>query len=421
MTTATAALNMEIVQGFAFKVFGDLTAQQMGALTTVGDRLGLFTTLAESGPVTSSQFAVQAGVHERYAREWLAAMACHGYLTYEATTAEFELPREHAFVLAQPESPLYVGSVFPMSQAYWKHIDLLTEAFKHGGGIPQNEFGEHFWCGFERFTAASFNNFLVQEWIPAMPSVDAALRLGGTAADVGCGNGQALLTLARGYRNASLVGYDNYGPAIAAATVNARAAGLDDRVRYELRDVTQGIPATYDLITMFDVVHDAPHPVQLLSAVAGALKPDGHAQPARRRAAQYRASTEARCVRLLRQPELLHDTSIGSWGRRHRHVYGRGAAARGCNGGWLRQDRTSRFPQQPVQRFLHAQHLTTDMEFLHETFTLRHSTEHCCSPAHWLARDYAGSSRDSRRRGQLRRAVGKRSHTLERYRGEHTN
>jgi 2-polyprenyl-3-methyl-5-hydroxy-6-metoxy-1,4-benzoquinol methylase len=275
MTTTPAALDMEIVQGFAFKVFGDLTAQQMGALTTVGDRLGLFTTLAESGPVTSSQFAVQAGVHERYAREWLAAMACHGYLTYEATTAEFELPREHAFVLAQPESPLYLGSVFAMSQAYWKHIDLLTEAFKHGGGIPQNEFGEQFWCGFERFTAASFNNFLVQEWIPAMPSVDAALRLGGTAADVGCGNGQALLTLARGYRNASLVGYDNYAPAIAAATVNARAAGLDDRVRYELRDVTQGIPATYDLITMFDVVHDAPHPVQLLSAVAGALKPGG--------------------------------------------------------------------------------------------------------------------------------------------------
>ena len=82
MTTTTAALDMEIVQGFAFRVFGNLTAQQMGALTTVGDRLGLFTTLAESGPVTSSQFAVQAGVHERYAREWLAAMACHGYLTY---------------------------------------------------------------------------------------------------------------------------------------------------------------------------------------------------------------------------------------------------------------------------------------------------------------------------------------------------
>ena len=80
MTTTTAALNMEIVQGFAFKVFGDLTAQQMGALTTVGDRLGLFTTLAESGPVTSSQFAVHAGVHERYAREWLAAMACQNTL-----------------------------------------------------------------------------------------------------------------------------------------------------------------------------------------------------------------------------------------------------------------------------------------------------------------------------------------------------
>jgi hypothetical protein len=272
MTATVPELDMSIVLNFAFKVFGDLTAQQMGALTTVGDRLGLFSTLADLGPVRCSQFAANAGIHERYAREWLAAMACHGYLTYDATTETFELPREHAFVLAQPDSPLYLGSVFPMSQASWKHIDQLAEAFKHGGGIPQSEFDEQFWCGFERFTAASFNNFLVQEWIPAMPAVEAALRLGGSAADVGCGNGQALLTLARGYPNATLVGFDNYAPAIARATANARTACLNDRVRYELRDVNQGIPGSYDLISLFDVVHDAPHPLQLLSAVARALK-----------------------------------------------------------------------------------------------------------------------------------------------------
>jgi 2-polyprenyl-3-methyl-5-hydroxy-6-metoxy-1,4-benzoquinol methylase len=275
MATSATEVDMGIVQSFAMKVFGDITAQQMGALSTVGDRLGLFQTLATSGPVTSSQFAERAGLHERYAREWLAAMACHGYLTYDATRGAFELPREHAFVLSQADSPFYLGSVFPMSQASWNHIDQLAEAFKHGGGIPQSEFDEHFWCGFERFTAASFKNFLVQEWIPAMPRVEAALRSGGSAADVGCGNGQALVTLARGYPTATCVGYDNYAPSIEAATANARAAGLDDRVRFELRDVTEGIPASYDLITLFDVVHDAPHPVELLSSVAGALKPGG--------------------------------------------------------------------------------------------------------------------------------------------------
>ena len=117
MATTSEALDMGIVESFAFMVFGDITAQQMGALSTVGDRLGLFTRLADSGPVTSSQFAATAGLHERYAREWLAAVACHGYLTYDATNETFELPREHALVLAQPESPFYLGSVFPMSQA----------------------------------------------------------------------------------------------------------------------------------------------------------------------------------------------------------------------------------------------------------------------------------------------------------------
>lgn len=144
MATASTELDMGVVQSFAFKVFGDITAHQMGALSTVGDRLGLFKILAESGPVTSSQFAATAGLHARYAREWLAAMACHGYLTYEAMTEAFELPREHALVLAQPDSPLYLGSVFPMSQASWKHIDQLVDAFTHGGGIPQSEFDEHF-------------------------------------------------------------------------------------------------------------------------------------------------------------------------------------------------------------------------------------------------------------------------------------
>jgi 2-polyprenyl-3-methyl-5-hydroxy-6-metoxy-1,4-benzoquinol methylase len=275
MATSTTELDMGIVQSFAMKVFGDITAQQMGALSAVGDRLGLFQTLAISDSVTSSQFAEAAGIHERYAREWLAAMACHGYLTYDAATGTFELPPEHAFVLSRPDSPFYLGSTFPIAEASWKHIDPLAEVFRYGGGIPQSAFDEHFWCGLERFTAASFKNFLVQEWIPAMPGVEAALRTGGSAADVGCGHGQALLTLARGYPIATFVGYDKYAPSIAIATENARTAGLDDRVRFELCDVTEGIPAAYDLITLFDVVHDAPHPVELLTSVAGALRPGG--------------------------------------------------------------------------------------------------------------------------------------------------
>src|SRR5690242_17378734 len=252
MTTTTSELNMAVVQAFAGKVFADITAAQLGPLSAVADRLGLFQTLAAIGPVTAGEFASRASINERYATEWLAAMACHGYVHYDRASQTFSMPPEHAFVLADGDSPFYLGSIFSMAETSWLHVDQLADVFQRGGGIPQAEFGERFWCGFERFTAPAFRNFLCQEWIPAMPSVDAALRAGGAVADVGCGNGQALLTLARGYPNARVVGFDNNAPVIEAATANARAAGLEHRVRFEFRDVVKGIPGAFDLITLFD-------------------------------------------------------------------------------------------------------------------------------------------------------------------------
>ena len=269
------ALDMEKVQAFAFKVVGDITAAQMGTLSVVADRLGLFPALAEAGRsrATSSPSArgSTSATRASGSRRWPATA------TSPTTTAPSasRLPPEHAFVLADPDSPLYLGSFPSMAATMWANIDLLTEAFKHGGGVPQERYGDEFWCGFERFTRTGFRNNLVQDWLPAMPQADAALRAGGSVADVGCGNGQALLFLAQGYPEATLVGYDNYAPAIEAANANARAAGLADRVRYEVCDVTQGIPGTYDLITTFDVVHDMPQPRPAMKEIKQALKPDG--------------------------------------------------------------------------------------------------------------------------------------------------
>jgi SAM-dependent methyltransferase len=275
MVATAPELDMSIVHKFAFKVFSDITTAQMAPLSVIADRLGLFQKLAEVGPATVSEFSSRAGLNERYAREWLSAMACHGYVSYNRETEAFSLPPEHAFILADTESPFYLGSVFSMGEPYWRHIDPLVHAFQEGGGIPQADYGERFWSGFERFTATGFRHFLCQEWIPALPSVDAALRAGGAVADVGCGNGQALLSLARGYPNSRMIGLDNYAPAIAAATANANAAGVADRVRFEVCDVVSGLPGRYDLITLFDVVHDMPHPKLALASIASALEPGG--------------------------------------------------------------------------------------------------------------------------------------------------
>ncbi len=271
----TTEVDMGIVQRFAGKVLGDLTAEQMGPLSAVADRLGLFQSLAELGTVTTTDFAQRTGLQERYIREWLSAMACHGYVVYDKVNETLRLPPEHAVVLADTESPFYLGSAFSMAEAFWRHIDQLADAFQNGGGVPQSGFGDRFWCGFERFTRPGAQNFLCQQWIPDLRGVDAALRPGGSAADVGCGHGQALLALARGYPTARLVGYDNYAPTIAAATTNARAAGLDDRIHFELCDVVQGMPGTFDLITLFDVLHDMPHPKPALKSIARAIRPGG--------------------------------------------------------------------------------------------------------------------------------------------------
>ena len=103
----------------------------------------------------------------------------------------------------------------------WSNIDLLTDAFRHGGGVPQERFGSEFWCGFERFTRPAFRNNLVQDWIPAMPDVDAnaACRRLGRGHRVRQRPGAALP--GQGYPEARLVGLDNYAPAIEAANANA--------------------------------------------------------------------------------------------------------------------------------------------------------------------------------------------------------
>jgi SAM-dependent methyltransferase len=273
--TAASTLDMGKVQGFAMKLLGDITALQMGPLMVLGQRLGLFDVLADAGPVTAAEFVKRAGIDERYAREWLSALACHRCVDYDPATERFALPAEHAFCLANPDSPFYLATVFQMARPYWAHLDLLGDAFRTGGGIPQDTYGDEFWSGFEAFTRPAFVNNLCQDWIPSLPQADAALRAGGSVADVGCGNGQALFHLARGYPQATCVGLDNYQPAIDKANAKAREAGLGERVRYQWCDVTQGLPGTYDLITTFDVVHDMPHPLEALRAIRAALKPDG--------------------------------------------------------------------------------------------------------------------------------------------------
>jgi 2-polyprenyl-3-methyl-5-hydroxy-6-metoxy-1,4-benzoquinol methylase len=274
-TNPSHQIDLAQVEAFAGKVLGDASGMAATIMASIGDRLGLFRSLAQGGPATSSQLAERTGLNERYTREWLGGMASAGYLTYDPLTQQFTLPAEHAPVLAQEGGPAFMGGIQQFLIGVGEPIDQVIGAFKHGGGVPQSAYTENTWAGLDRFTAGWFENLLLQQWVPAMPAVQLALERGANVADVGCGRGRALIKLAQAFPNSRFVGYDAYGPAVEDATARAAAAGVADRIRFEARDVSQGLPETYDIITTFDVIHDAVDPSGLLRAIHDGLRPGG--------------------------------------------------------------------------------------------------------------------------------------------------
>ncbi|MFC5995689.1 methyltransferase domain-containing protein [Pseudonocardia hispaniensis] len=262
-------------EAFAEKVLGDCVGASACYLAAIGDALGLFTDLAGRGPATSDELADRTGLEERYVREWLAGMHAAGYLSRDADTGRYAIPPEHVPVLAQEAGPLFCGAMFRDSIEKADTFTELLTAFREGGGVALSAFSAQTRETLARFTAPWFENALIEDWLPRMPDVTAHLESGGSVADVGCGRGAAVIRLAKEFPRAQFVGFDLHAGDIEFATDQARAAQVDDRVRFQTLDVTEGLPGHYHVITTFDVVHDAVDPAGMLRAVHDALEPDG--------------------------------------------------------------------------------------------------------------------------------------------------
>ena len=273
--SVAASIDSAKQKAFVGQVLANTSAAMVTTLAALGDRLGLFKTLAASGPATSAEIAARAGIVERYAREWLGGMTSAGYVTYDPATRRFALPPEHAAALADEGGPMFFGGVYEMLLSASSVVDRVAEAFRAGGGVPQSAYDDRFWDGMERFSGGWYDNLLVQQWLPAMPDVQRKLRDGADVADVGCGRGRALIRLAQAYPASRYVGYDAFAPSVERATAQAREAGVAERVRYEVRDGASDLPGRFDVITTFDVIHDAVDPVAVLRSIFRALKPDG--------------------------------------------------------------------------------------------------------------------------------------------------
>lgn len=269
MTTSTQKQDQ-----FLDVALGDLKGSMVILMAHLGDRLGLFRALVDR-PATSSALAQSTHLEERYVREWLSSMACAGYVEYDADSEQFTLPPEHAAVLADERSPVFFGGIYHEMPALWGVLPSLMEKFRNGGGLAIDEYSREWWDGMERFTATWFENFLLQEWVPKANGIKAKLERGARVADIGCGRGQALITLARAYPNITAVGYDLSETNLEGAKRAAREANVADRVSFRKLDVHGGLPERFDVITTFDAAHDFKDPAQAFRAIHDGLEEDG--------------------------------------------------------------------------------------------------------------------------------------------------
>jgi 2-polyprenyl-3-methyl-5-hydroxy-6-metoxy-1,4-benzoquinol methylase len=268
-------LDQEKLEAFVERIVLDVGTAMRGGLMYIGDRLGIFAALAESGPVTGVELSQRMGLNERYLREWLAAMATAEYLEHDGKGDTYFLPPEHALPLADEEFPLFTGGLMQMIVPTVTVAPQVAEAFKSGRGVTQDQYLPDMYEGIERLTAPWYKHELVQTWIPAMPGVQEKLEAGGSACDVGCGSGRAPITIAKALPAAELHGYDVHTGSIERAQASAEAEGVADRVTFTVADGAELPQGRFDLLTTFDVVHDSADPVGLMSAIRGALREDG--------------------------------------------------------------------------------------------------------------------------------------------------
>jgi SAM-dependent methyltransferase len=260
---------------FTGRVLADSAATATIVLAALGDRMGLFKDMAEHGPTTSGELASRTGLSERYVREWLCGMFAAGYLSYDEAQQRYALPAEHVPTLAAEPGPAFFGGVHQELIGAIQRYDQVAEAFRYGGGVQLADLHPDVWAGTSRFTAQWHQNMLVQQWLPLVPETTAKLQAGARVADVGCGTGQALIALARAFPAITATGYDVHPPSVEQARRAAAEAGVADRVSYHVLDVAAGLPEVFDVITTFDVVHDAVDPLGLLRSVRDALRPGG--------------------------------------------------------------------------------------------------------------------------------------------------
>ncbi len=268
-------MNSETVQGLLEQIRRDTGGAFISGLGYIGDRLGLFTALAEQGPVGSVALAASTRLNERYLREWLKAMAAFGYIEYDDEAATYAMSQEQSAVLAEETSAVFGAGTFHFTLPSLLRTEELMNAFRHGGGIAYDELHPEVPASIDRMHRAWFDHLLTEEWLPAVPGLCDRLHDGIRVLDVGCGLGRSTIAVARAHPGTSVLGIDPHAPSIEFARAlavegdvsNAEFAALPlEDIEPELR---------FDLVLAIDCIHDMADPVGTLRGIHRHLSGDG--------------------------------------------------------------------------------------------------------------------------------------------------
>ncbi len=268
------ALDETRLNEFLGRFVGDLGATVAAGGVVVGDRLGLYRALVD-GPLRPQELAERTGTAPRYVEEWLRGQAAGGYVTYDAEAGTYGLTEEQAFVLTDPDGPVYAPGAFELALATLRAEPEITAAFRSGEGFGWHEHDAGVFSGCERFFRPGYIGNLVPSWLPALDGVEDRLRAGGRVADIGCGHGASTILMATEYPAATFTGSDAHDASVAAARLRAKEAGVDDRVDFQVATAQTFGGDGYDLVTTFDALHDMGDPLGAARNVRSRLADDG--------------------------------------------------------------------------------------------------------------------------------------------------
>jgi 2-polyprenyl-3-methyl-5-hydroxy-6-metoxy-1,4-benzoquinol methylase len=258
-----------------FRAVDEIGATLNTALVVMGDRLGFYRALAGAGPLTPAELAERTGTAQRYVREWLNAQAAGGYVDYDPDTVRYTLPAEHAVALTDESSPAYLPGFFQIALGTVHDSPRITEAAKTGAGIGWHDHVHDVHEGCERFFRPGYNANLLPSWLPALDGVVGKLQRGAKVADVGCGHGASTILMAQAFPASTFAGSDYHERSIRVARERAEDAGVTGRVGFEVAPAASYSGRGYDLVTMFDCLHDMGDPAGAARHVHESLAADG--------------------------------------------------------------------------------------------------------------------------------------------------